>query len=312
MPPNRLIVDKPFLKVGCSLGEGPVYDAEASVLHFVDILESKVYHLDLITNKLTFDQYPIGITSIVLRRKNPKQLAGTALDGFVLLTPDSDSKLEYLARPIELVGKRLTRFNDGACDRSGRYYAGTVYSPDDDIPGKLFRYDPSDGSCVVVDEGPFTDSNGIGWSVDEKVMYFTDSMRNYIYAYDFDSKTGDLSNRRVLVDAVKAGYGPESFCDGLCVDDEGGIWSARWNGSCIVRFTSSGEVDFELYFPTVWRVTSCCFGGPNLDQLYVTSAQCGPLNGDANLQREYYDSGDLFVVDLSGKYRGIPRYSFNG
>ncbi|KAF9270311.1 hypothetical protein L218DRAFT_992944 [Marasmius fiardii PR-910] len=303
----QVVIDTPLLDVGCTLGEGPVYDVETSTLHFVDIEQRKVHHLHTLTNTLTVDEYSVPVTSLALRRKKSGALAATTAEGFALLNPPLG--VEYLSRPLpaEIVG--LSRFNDGACDSRGRYFAGTVYSPKHGIPGKLYRYDPSNGSAVVVDQGPFTDSNGLGWSLDEKLFYFTDSWANRIYVYDYDIETGGISNRRVFTDAGDFGY--SGVCDGLCLDTEGGVWSARWEGSRIVRFNSSGTPDFEIVLPTVFRVTSCCFGGPNLDQLYITSAHCGSVNGDASKQNDYPHSGHLFVVNLSGKFKGAPRHPFD-
>ncbi|KAK0478413.1 SMP-30/Gluconolaconase/LRE-like region-domain-containing protein [Armillaria novae-zelandiae] len=291
----QIIVDRPLLKVGCTLGEGPIYDPTNGFLHFVDIQEKKVYHLNTQNNQLAVDQYEDSITCLAL----------CSTGGFALLDGPT---LKYLCKPIPADQQPHTRFNDGACDSKGRFFAGTVYSEGHGVPGMLYRYDPTDGGVKVVDEGPFTDSNGLGWSLDEKTFYFTDTKRNVIYAYDYDD--GNLSNRRVFIDANK--FNLPGFCDGLCIDEEGCIWSARWEGSRIVRFTREGNVDFELFFPTVWRVTACCFGGPNNDQLYVTTAHCR-ANGDVNdLQEKYPDSGHLFVVDLGGKYRGGPRHYFGG
>lgn len=185
------------------------------------------------------------------------QLACTSAKGFALL---NGANLEYLAKPGL---SNHTRFNDGGCDSKGRFFAGTVCSKDHEIPGQLYRYDPADNSCVVVDEGPFTVRPLCSASLICRALllrrilmelggvrtkkrcqsalklydkrrhlltyfypsYFTDSLVNFIYAYDYDD--GNLSNRRTLVDARSLGYPDETFCDGLCVDTDGGIWSAR-------------------------------------------------------------------------------------
>ncbi|KIK71092.1 hypothetical protein GYMLUDRAFT_66304 [Collybiopsis luxurians FD-317 M1] len=301
----KIVVDKPLFHSGCTLGEGPLYDPVTATLHFVDIAEKKIHHFNTVDFTITTEQYDVPITSLVLRQ-NASGLACTTAKGFALL--NSDGSLEYLVQPLRDEHVPFTRFNDGACDAKGRYLAGTVYSPEHGIPGKLYQYDPSHGTCKIVDEGPFTDSNGLGWSPDGKVFYFTDSIRNHIYVYDYDVDQGTLSNRRMLIDAKQLGYG--GFCDGLCVDTDGGIWSARWGDSRICRFTSSGVVDLEIVFPTVLNVTSCCFGGPDNDKLYVTSSHCGAMGGDSSLQQKYPDSGHIFVVDLSGRFKGRERYPF--
>ncbi|TFK41074.1 regucalcin [Crucibulum laeve] len=304
-----IIVQHPWLNVGCTLGEGPLYDPTTSTLHFVDISEQKVrdvFHVNVDTHEISVEQYDDPVSCLALRRDG-NGLACAARQGFALL---QHSSLKYLSKPILSKDVEYIRFNDGACDSKGRFFAGTIYSKEHGIPGKLYRFDPSDDSCEIVDEGPFTDSNGLGWSPDEKTFYFTDSLVNIIYAYDYQD--GDLSNRRVFIDAIARGLPEQTFCDGLCVDEEGCIWSARWGGSRIIRFALDGTIDFQIVFPTALNVTACCFGGPNNDQLFVTTAHCGAIGGDATRQERFPDSGHLFLVDLSGKFRGSKRYEFGG
>ncbi|KAJ6575209.1 SMP-30/Gluconolaconase/LRE-like region-domain-containing protein [Mycena capillaripes] len=306
---RQIVVDQPLLKIGCSLGEGPVYDAATSTLHFVDIDERKILHYNTVSLDVEVEQFDDKVGCLSLRRDGPG-LAGAAAQGFALF--EGDSKMEYFSRPLPAEYQRYTRFNDGACDSQGRFFAGTVYDQERGIPGQLWKYDPTDGSCSLADPGPFTDSNGLGWSPGEKIFYFTDSRANLIYAYDYED--GNLANRRLFVDAMALGLQENSYCDGLCVDTEGYVWSARWGGSKIIRFSPSGSIDLEVVFPKVLNVTSCAFGGPNNDQLYVTSAHC-KASGEAERQAQYPDSGHLFVVDLSGKsgdkqYRGVVRGRF--
>ncbi|KAJ3568794.1 hypothetical protein NP233_g5477 [Leucocoprinus birnbaumii] len=276
----------------------PVYDPTTSTLHFVDIQEKRVYHVDVESLEVNLEQFEETVACLSLCATGPGfRLAGAAAQGFALLP--GDSKLEYISKPLPAGEIPYTRFNDGACDSKGRFFAGTLYSPKHGIPGRLYRYDPSDKTCAIADPGPFTDSNGLGWSPDEKTFYFTDSFKNVIYAYDYDD--GKISNRRVLVDAMALGLPENSFCDGLCVDKEGFIWSCRWGGSQIVRFTKDGVIDLVIRFPTVYSVTACCFGGPNDDQLFVTTAHCGANGGDASLQEKFPDSGHIFCVDMSAR-----------
>ncbi|KAI0051762.1 hypothetical protein FA95DRAFT_1580489 [Auriscalpium vulgare] len=301
MSSNRVVVvSEPLLRTGCLLGEGPLYDASTQTLHFVDIESKRVLHLDTTSLELTHEEFTEPITCLALRQDG--RLACATASGIALL--EGNSKLNYLCKPIPEPEQPYTRLNDGACDSKGRFYVGSLYNKERGIPGRLYCYNPDTGVCTVADDGPFTDSNGLGWSLDDKTMYFTDSFTNIIYAYDYDASRAMLSNRRVFVDAMAQGLPEGSFCDGLCIDSEGCLWSARWGGSRIIRFDTEGQVDFEIYFPTVYSVTACCFGGPNNDQLYVTTAHAGVLGGDPNLQFQYPDSGHLFVVDLAGRYQG--------
>ncbi|OCH95818.1 hypothetical protein OBBRIDRAFT_719816 [Obba rivulosa] len=306
VPTRSITVERPLLQTNCSLGEGPLYDPRSSTLHFVDIEQRKVYHLNTDTLELQAEQFECPITCLALR-PHGEGLACTTAEGFALIEPGST--LRHLCKPISPDILPYTRFNDGACDSKGRFIAGTICSQDHTVPGQLYMYDARDGSCTVIDQGPFTDSNGLGWNADETTMYFTDSLVNRIYAYDYND--GKLSNRRVFADPISQGQPEGSFPDGLCVDKEGGIWSARWGGSKIIRYTKDGMEDLEVLFPTALNVTACCFGGPNEDQLYVTTAHCGACGGDATRQAQYPDSGNVFKVDLSGLFKGGNwRYHF--
>ncbi|PFH54555.1 hypothetical protein AMATHDRAFT_185185 [Amanita thiersii Skay4041] len=325
MPRRIITIDQPWIQTNCTLGEGPLYDPKVNKLHFVDIAEKRVgiqvmkrvdllrrytfqvYHLDIDTLHLSYEQFTEPVTCLALRRDGPG-LACAAAQGFGLI--EGDSTLRYLSKPLPPGYVPYTRFNDGACDSKGQFFAGTLYSAEREIPGQLYKYDPANERCVIVDEGPFTDSNGLGWSPDESTFYFTDSLVNKIYAYDY--KDGNLSNRRLFIDALSLGLPERTYCDGLCIDDEGGLWSARWGGSRIIRFNREGAIDIEIIFPTALNITACCFGGPNNDKLFVTTAHCGAIGGDASKQTQYPDSGHLFVVDLGGEYRGRRQYDFAG
>ncbi|TFK30523.1 regucalcin [Coprinopsis marcescibilis] len=301
---NTLVVNEPWLSIGCTLGEGPLYDHRTSTLHFVDIAERKVFHVTTRSCDVVVETFPDPVSCLALR-KGGKGLACVASKGFALI--GDNSTLEYIAKPLLDNEQPYTRFNDGACDSKGRFFAGTITSPEHGVPGRLYRYDPSDNSCEMVDS-PFTDCNGLAWSPDDKTMYFTDSLVNKIYCYEYND--GQLSNRRLLIDAVSKGFSPSSFCDGLCVDIEGFIWSARWGGSRVVRFSPEGIVNFEILFPKALNITSCCFGGDNDDQLFVTSAHCGAIGGDASRQSEYPDSGHVFRIEFAGQFKGVRRYEF--
>ncbi|KAH8835693.1 hypothetical protein DL96DRAFT_1732049 [Flagelloscypha sp. PMI_526] len=282
---REITVSDPFLRVETTLGEGPIYDPETHSLHFLDILEGRVFHVDLTSKDYTVDNYaPEMITSINLRT-NGKGLVCTTAKGFAII---DDGKLEYLSQPLTPEQLEHSRFNDGACASNGM-----------DVPGKLYRYDPQKGEAVVVDPGPFTDSNGIGWSPDNRTLYFTDSMNHLIYAYDYHD--GEITNRRV------------GTPDGLAVDEEGCVWTAIWGGSKLIRFTKDGSAVRPYYtFPTVYKVTAVCFGGPAYDQLYVTTAKAHAVSGDPALHDKYPDGGHLFHIDLSGQFRGLVRGRFPG
>jgi D-xylonolactonase len=131
--------------------------------------------------------------------------------------------------------------------------------------GYLLRID-NRGEVSILDEG-FHLSNGLAFSPDNRTLYFTDSIGRRIYAYDHDLATGNIRNRRVLVEVPRT----EGIPDGLTVDAQGFLWSAQWYGSSIVRYDPDGKIERRIATPA--KQTSCCaFGGRNLDDLYITSA----------------------------------------
>jgi sugar lactone lactonase YvrE len=149
-------------------------------------------------------------------------------------------------------------------------------------------------------ETGLTIANGLGWSPDGTTFYLTDSNESQIYAYDFDSKTGSIQNRRTLVDLSHENFEP----DGMAVDAEGCIWSAMWNGWCIIRFDPNGKEMMRVKLP-VQLPTCCTFGGEQLTDLYITSASVGLSQSE--IQKSFY-SGDLFCLQTD--VIGMPSYQF--
>ncbi|KDQ20312.1 hypothetical protein BOTBODRAFT_393303 [Botryobasidium botryosum FD-172 SS1] len=318
--PREVTVSEPVLKTDCLLGEGPLWDSKSGTLHFLDINKHQVFHYHFESGNLTRDQYKESIGCLALRKDGG--LACAARQGFALLTRTENGEpgISYIARPLPAADVPFVRFNDGACDAKGRFFAGTIQSSYPPIGGRLYRLDP-DGTCELVDADGISDGNGLGWSEDHRILYFTDSLNHRIFAYDYDIDTGKASNRRVHIDTTANGLGTASFPDGFCIDHLGGIWSARWGGSKVVRHAPGGGIDFVIHVPKALNVTACCFGGPNLDHLFVTTASCLAEGGDESLTREHKaalqekfpDSGNVFVVDLHGEFReGKYRYEYLG
>lgn len=173
------------------------------------------------------------------------------------------------------------RFNDAKCDPRGRAWAGSMAYDGTPGAGALYRLDPGPTATVVV--AGVTTGNGLGWSPDRRELYFVDSPIQTVRAYPYDDDTGHIGDPRLVV-AVPPGAGTP---DGLCVDDDGCIWVALWDGSAVRRYTPGGRLDAVIPLP-VARPTSCCFGG---DVLYITSAR----HGLANVQSP---DGAVFAVDV--------------
>jgi sugar lactone lactonase YvrE len=206
-------------------------------------------------------------------------------------------RLQYVAEPE--AGIPNSHFNDGAVDRQGRFWAGTVVNGKED--GNLYRLDP-DLSLHKMESG-ISCSNGIGWSPDNQTMYYTDSPANAIYAYDFDPASGEIANRRVYVRMPENDGVP----DGLAVDSEGFVWSARWDGKKVSRHDPQGKLEREINVPARF-VSSCTFGGEQLDTLYITTGIGDDPNGE--ILRALPWSGDLFSAHPGVK--GLPAPRFGG
>ncbi len=164
----------------------------------------------------------------------------------------------------------------------------------------LYRLDPDLSVSRMIED--ITISNGIGWSPDNRRMYYVDTLRHTIYDYRFNLERGEISKRRVFVQ-VEPEFGVP---DGLTVDSQGFVWVAFYDGWKVVRYNPNGEID-ELVELPVARPTCPAFGGPNLDELYVTTAIDG-LSPDQ--LKDQPMAGDLFIIQTAVK--GLPEPKFSG
>jgi len=206
-------------------------------------------------------------------------------------------KFEIVADPK---GGAPVNFNDGGCDRQGRFWLGSMAKDWESPIGHLYRFD-ADGTVSAMDAGVKI-SNGLGWSPDNSVMYFTDSIEQKIFAYDFDLAAGSITNKRTFVE-IEEGVG---ILDGMTVDAEGHIWSAIWNGWRIRRYRPDGTLEREIEMP-VQRPTSVMFGGPDLTTIYVTSATMSLEPEELEKQPM---AGHVFAVDAG--IQGLPEPRFAG
>jgi len=284
-------------KTKAIIGEGPLWSVRDQRLYWADIPEKKLHIFNPKdgTNK-TFD-LPDLVTSVSTRKNGGLIL--TLRSSFAFFDPAS-GKLDVLAEPEP--DKPGNRFNDGKCDREGRLWAGTMGDVDWDSPiGSLYRFDES-AKPTRMEEGVCC-SNGLGWSPDSKTMYFAESFRYRIHAYDFDADSGNISNRREFATVdPKCG----AFPDGLTVDREGFVWSAQPVFGRLVRYDPKGAIERIIELP-VSRGTSCMFGGENLDVLYVTTMR-GALT-EEQLEEEPL-AGSLLA--LKPGVKGIAETPFRG
>lgn len=282
-------------QANASLGEGPLWDAADGVLHWIDITAGRLHRLDLAVGKQATVNVGEKIGCIALR--DGGGLVAGLRSGFAFL----DSLTGAIA-PINDPESALptNRFNDGAVDPLGNFWAGTMDDDETAPSGNLYRLEPS-GAVSLMRSG-FVIGNGIDWSPDGTTMYFTDSTRRRIIAYDFDTTSAEISGDR---DFAWLGE-DDGFPDGLTVDAEGGVWSAVWDGHRLLRFSPDGELERTVAMP-VPRPTSMAFGGEGLSTLFVTSARIGldPAALDAAPL-----SGGVFAIDVG--VRGLPARTYLG
>ncbi len=278
------------------LGEGPTWSPRDSALYWVDILTPSVHCYD--NQKGVDTEVKVGsMVSVAIPKATGGLLVATPGG---LMTLDLDSKnLSFFCHPES--DRPGNRYNDGKCDRMGRLWIGTLDMGTAANRGNLFRVD-ADGTWKKMDSG-FTVANGLGWSPDNKRMYFADSPRRTIYVYDFDLLAGTVSNRRPFI-TLDAGDGTP---DGMTVDEDGCLWIAIWDAWRVSRYSPDGQEMLRIKMP-IPRPTSCCFGGANLDTLYITSASVR-LNEAALAAAPL--SGSLFSIRIPG-VRGLPETTFAG
>lgn len=295
LPMSQLPIRMPVqnvLMTRARLGEGPVWDAAAQQLYWIDIYNHRVHVFDpasgrdrvFETGDLIGSLAPAGPDRLLLALRDRLAWLNTATGE---LTPLYQFELP-----------ENTRLNDGKCDAQGRFWVGSVSQK----PGEaaLYRYDP-DGSIHLMETG-LTISNGLGWSPDGLTFYLTDSAPHKIYAYTFTPETGAISDRRLLIDLSHEAVEP----DGLTVDQQGNIWSALWNGWAVACFSPTGTEIGRFPMP-VQRPTCVTFGGASLSDLYITSASVGL--SQTEIQQGFY-AGDLF--HLATDTVGLPTHSFAG
>lgn len=287
------------LAAGNVCGEGPVWDVADQALYWVDIPRCRIHRLDWATGKTEQWTVPAAIGCFALRRGGG--LVAALRTGIAMLDLATGAA-ETFADPD--AGLPETRFNDGKCDSHGRFWCGSMHDTSDPALRRpiaaLYRIDP-DRSCHRMLEGIRT-SNGIDWSPDDRTMYYTDTPTLQISAFDFDPETGMIEHRRVFATVPPACGRP----DGLAVDQEGYVWSAHFDGWRVTRYAPDGRVDRIVRLP-VQNVTSCAFGGPELDTLFITSAT--EDLSQAELDRQPLAGG---VFAIRPGVRGRPMHRFAG
>ncbi len=267
------------------VGECPIWHPFDKKLYWIDIPEGIIFRYDPETGN------------------HEEFYSGEVIGGFTI--QEDGSLLLFLERGAvkilkdgetstvidEIYEELDTRFNDVIADPEGRVFCGTI--PAKDNKARLYRLD-TDGSITKILDGIGL-SNGMGFTPDRKQMYFTDSPGGKIYLFDYDLETGKIKNQRMFVTVPES----EGVPDGMTVDKEGCIWSARWDGGCLIRYKPDGKEDLRIQFPAK-KISSVTFGGKDYRDIYVTTA------GGDKREEEGPDAGALFHLNLD--IQGVPEF----
>ncbi|WP_144108102.1 SMP-30/gluconolactonase/LRE family protein [Paraburkholderia sp. BCC1886] len=286
------------------VGESPVWRAGEQALYWVDIPAQKIVRLRIETGARAEWRLPEKVACIAFDHEG-KVLAGCESGLFALTLPEPDGN----DTSQDVTGRRLAapsfacddmRFNDGRCDRQGRFWAGTMVQDmaAANPAGALYRFDARGVLSAPIVDALIT-QNGLGWSPDGATMYLSDShpSRRLIWAFDYDVDAGEPRNRRVFADLHKYAGRP----DGAAVDADGCYWICANDAGLLLRFTPQGKLDRQIAVPPS-KPAMCAFGGHDLTTLYVTSIRPG-----ANATEH---DGHLFAVRPG--VSGLPEPEFAG
>lgn len=271
----------------CFLGEGPYWHARQQSFFWVDIENGKLFEYNLNTKETETRSFPHRL-AVVLEDKE-----GNLILGLDRKLARFDLETEELTWVCEVEPKLpLHRFNDGKIDPKGRIWIGTLSTLLTEGAGSLYCI--SGNGKIENKLRDLTIANGMAWTQDKQTFYFIDTPTRQIKAYKYDLETGEIEFNRIAIEI------PEElgFPDGMCIDQEGMLWIAHYGGSGVYRWNPiNGELLEKIELP-VPHVTSCCFGGENLDTLLITTAQ---ENLSETQLKEFPLSGDVFMVKTNTK-----------
>ncbi len=277
------------------IGEGPAWDVSRRSLLWTDIAGRRIHRLDPASGTVWTRGLPQMAGAVL-----PRAEGGLALclqDGVWVTDSDDGEVRSFTAVEPD---DETTRLNDVKTDRAGRLWGGTMALDARRDAGTFYRID-GEGTVEAI-AAPVTISNGIEWSPDGRLMYYIDTPTQRMDVFDFDVAAGSATDRRPFIRFDEAFGIP----DGMTIDAEGGLWVAFYDGWAVRRFTPAGKLERTVDLPAA-RTTSCAFGGPDLDHLYVTSARDGL---SATEVAEQPHAGGLFVIEPG--LSGLPITPFCG
>jgi len=273
-----------------TLGESPAWDAKTSTLYWVDIFGKRVhYHRRDEDGFIQLEEMPGCLAPC-----KDGNLIIAARASFLALQPATAVQAIHAA----VSEPANNRFNDGKCDPAGRFLAGSMNMDEKTPSGALYSFD---GQTVTRLMDGIRISNGLAWSPDYKTLYYIDTPSREVKAFDYDLSNGQIANPRVVISVPKSLGWP----DGMTSDTDGNLWIAMWGGAAVTHWNPrTWELREQIPLPAK-NVTSCVFGGANLDELYITSACVGLEDADLTAYRH---SGSLMRVQT--KVEGMPTFEF--
>lgn len=275
------------------IGEGPVWHSERGSFFWIDIEGQKLHEMNWANQQVKIWDMPqrIGMAAVA----DDGNLVVALQDGIAKFNFKTEA-LEWLQDVEKDMGNN--RANDGKCDSKGRLWLGTMDVQATQTAGTLYCID---GKNIIPQLGSLTIANGMAWSLDDSIFYFIDSPQRKIDAYLFDATEGNIIFTRTVVEVPEAMGMP----DGMCIDEEGMLWVAHWGGFCVARWNpETGKLLSRIELP-VSQVSSCVFGGDNLDHLFITTARVG-LSADELLK--FPASGNVFIAKPIVKGVGANLY----
>ncbi len=282
------------LETKAKLGEGSIWNYKSGELYWVDIESKKVNFYNPKTKTNRTISLPSMVGTVVPKSDS---LCVVALEDGIYELNMFTSELNQISD----VEKDITtnRFNDGKCDPAGRLWVGSMAFKQTKNDANLYMILPNGETVKKLDS--VTISNGIVWTKDKKTMYYIDTPTSAIKAFDFDLTTGNISNERIAVEI------PETlgYPDGMTIDNEDKLWVGMWNGTGVLRFDPlTGSVLSKIEVPAQ-NITSCAFGGDDLETLYITTASIGMTKEQ---EAKYPLAGSVFKAHPGVK--GVPCYFF--
>ncbi|XP_017557673.1 regucalcin-like isoform X1 [Pygocentrus nattereri] len=310
------------------IGEGPVWEEKDSTLLYVDITGQKISRWSSLTNQIesmstAHSNWPETLPAhqeFSRLYQSPTLALETFVGcvvprrsgGYVIGEGTHFAAVDWQKRSITTIAhvdtdKSKTRFNDGKVDPAGRFFAGTMGlevrpAEVEKKQGSLYSLQADHSVIKHFDQVDL--SNGLDWSLDHRYFYYIDSLKFMLEVFDYDMQTGAISNRRTVYQLEK----DEGIPDGMCIDAEGKLWMACYSGGRVLRIDPQTGTRLQTVKLPVARTTSCCFGGKDYTDLYVTSAYKG-MDEEARAQQP--QAGCIFKVSGLG-VKGIPPNSFAG